>query len=95
MTGMAEQGERADVVLMDPPRSGSDEAFMSSVVALGPKRVVYISCNPETLARDLKYFTSHGYRAEGAWLFDMFPMTDNIECVCLLSSRKSKVERAL
>lgn len=85
MTGMAEQGERADVVLMDPPRSGSDEAFMSSVVALGPKRVVYISCNPETLARDLKYFTSHGYRAEGAWPFDMFPMTEEIETVCMLS----------
>ena len=81
MTGMAEQKESADVVLMDPPRSGSDEAFMSSVIALSPKRVVYISCNPETLARDLKYFTSHGYRAEGAWPFDMFPMTEEIETV--------------
>lgn len=90
MTGMAEQGEKADVVLMDPPRSGSNEAFMSSVVTLAPKRVVYISCNPETLARDLKYFTSHGYRAEGAWPFDMFPMTEEIETVCLLSSRNAK-----
>lgn len=88
MTGMAEQGERADVVFMDPPRSGSSEAFMSSVAALSPERVVYISCNPETLARDLKYFTAHGYRAEGAWPYDMFPLTEEVETVCLLSNRK-------
>lgn len=90
MTGMAEQGETADVVFMDPPRSGSDEAFLSSVVALSPKRVVYISCNPETMARDLEYLTAHGYRAEGAWPFDMFPLTEEIETVCLLSNRNSK-----
>lgn len=87
MIGMAEQRESADVVFMDPPRSGSDEAFMSSVVKLSPRRVVYISCNPETLARDLNYFTTHGYRAEGAWPYDMFPLTEEIETVVLLSRK--------
>ena len=57
MVGMAEANEKVDVVFMDPPRAGSDEAFLSSVVKLSPKRIVYISCNPETLARDLMFLT--------------------------------------
>ena len=59
MEAMAEAGEKADVVFMDPPRSGSDEKFMSSVIQLNPHKIVYISCDPHTLARDLKYFTKH------------------------------------
>lgn len=90
MTAMAETGETADVVFMDPPRAGSDEAFLSSVVKLSPKKIVYISCNPETLARDLKYLTEHGYEARSAWPVDMFPMTDNVETVCLLSKLNAK-----
>ncbi len=85
MVGMAEQGEHADVVFMDPPRAGSDEAFLSSVVRLAPRRVVYISCNPETQARDLACLTKHGYRAQGAWPYDMFPFTDHCETCVLLS----------
>lgn len=87
MVQMAEQeGKGAiDVVFMDPPRAGSDEAFMSSVVKLEPKKVVYVSCNPETLARDLGYFQKHGYRAKEAWAVDMFPWTSAVEMVCLLS----------
>jgi 23S rRNA (uracil1939-C5)-methyltransferase len=85
MTQMADQGEKADVVFMDPPRAGSDEAFLASVVKLSPKRIVYISCNPETQARDLDYLTHHGYRAEGAWPYDMFPFTSHVENICLLS----------
>lgn len=76
MVQMAKQGERADVVFMDPPRAGSDEAFLSSVVKLGPERIVYISCNPETLARDLKYLRKYGYLAKNAYPFDMFPWSD-------------------
>ncbi|MGN0334679.1 MAG: 23S rRNA (uracil(1939)-C(5))-methyltransferase RlmD [Lachnospiraceae bacterium] len=84
-----ESGRNAvDVVFMDPPRSGSDEAFMSSVVKLGPKKVVYVSCNPETLARDLGYFTKHGYGAKEAWAVDMFPWTVHVETVVLLSHKK-------
>lgn len=76
MVQMAKQGEKADVVFMDPPRAGSDEAFLSSVVTLAPKRIVYISCNPETLGRDVKYLIKRGYRIKEAYPFDMFPWSD-------------------
>ena len=80
----AAQAAKADVILLDPPRSGSDEAFLNSVALLSPERIVYISCGPETQARDIKYLLKRGYRAEGAWPVDMFPMTDEIENICLL-----------
>ena len=82
---MAEQNNRLDVLFMDPPRSGSDEAFLSAVCRIKPERVVYISCNPETLIRDLKYLTRHGYRTEKCVAVDMFPFTEHVEAVCLLS----------
>lgn len=85
MVGMAKAGETADVVIMDPPRAGSTEEFMSSVVTLSPKRVVYISCNPETQARDLKYFVAHGYKVVECWAYDLFPWTNHVECVVLLT----------
>ena len=84
MVKMAESGQKADVVFMDPPRSGSDEKFMSSVVKLSPKRVVYVSCGPDTLARDLKYFEKHGYKVKKIQPVDMFPYTEHCETVCLL-----------
>lgn len=84
MAEMAKKKETADVVIMDPPRAGSDEAFLASVIKLSPKRVVYISCGPDTLARDLKYLTKHGYRVKECTPFDCFPMTSHIEnCVLL------------
>lgn len=73
-----------DVVLMDPPRSGSDEAFLSALVKMAPKKVVYISCNPETLERDVRWLTKHGYKAKGAWPVDMFPFTEHCEVVCAM-----------
>ncbi len=85
MVDMSAQGADVDVVFMDPPRAGSDEAFLSSVVKLSPKRVVYVSCNPETLARDLKYLTKHGYEAVECQPVDMFPHTKHVETVALLS----------
>lgn len=84
MVSLAEKKESIDVVIMDPPRSGSDEAFLSSVVKLSPKRVVYVSCNPETLARDLKYLTKKGYRVTEATPYDMFPHTSHTEMVVAL-----------
>ena len=89
----AKRGEKSgadevDVVFMDPPRAGSDEAFLASVVTLAPKRVVYVSCNPETLARDLLYLTKHGYRAQECQPVDMFPWTKHVETVVLLSHKK-------
>lgn len=89
MVDMAKKNEKADVVIMDPPRTGSDEAFLSSVVALSPKRVVYVSCGPESLARDLKYLTKHGYDVKSCTPYDCFPFTEHVESVCLLS-RKDK-----
>ena len=89
MVSMAEKGEKADVVFMAPPRAGSDEAFLSSVVTLSPKKVVYVSCNPETLARDLRYLTKHGYKAEEAWGYDMFAWSEHVESIVLLSKLKS------
>lgn len=90
MVKMATQGETADVVFMDPPRAGSDEAFLSSLLQLSPKRVVYISCNPVTQARDLKYLTSQGYRWERCQPVDMFPWTYHIENIVLLTRITTK-----
>ena len=87
MTDMAEQGERADVVFMDPPRSGSTGEFIDSVARMRPRRVVYVSCNPETLARDLKIFEGKGYGAEGAWPFDMFPHVGHVETVVAIQRK--------
>jgi len=80
------QISKVDVLFMDPPRSGSDERFLSSVIKLSPKTIVYISCNPQTLARDLRYLTTFGpYRMYGAQPVDMFPQTSHIETVVLMS----------
>ena len=87
MVEMAAKGEKADVVFMDPPRAGSDERFLSSIVKLSPKKVIYISCNPETLARDLKYLTKHHYKVEKIQPVDMFPFCDHVETVCSLSRK--------
>ena len=86
MVQMANQGERADVVFMDPPRAGSDEAFLSSAVKLSPERIVYVSCNPVTLARDLKYLKRAGYEVRKCQPVDMFPWTGHVETVVLLSN---------
>ena len=90
MEKMAENGECADVVFMDPPRTGSDKKFMSSVIKLGPSRIVYISCGPETLARDLEYLTKYGYEVRKIQPVDMFSFTDHCENVCLLTKKFTK-----
>lgn len=74
-----------DVVVMDPPRAGSTPAFIHSVCKLAPERIVYVSCNPETLSRDLQLFVRQGYRVRYIQPFDMFPNTAHVETVCLLS----------
>ena len=84
---MAKAGEHADVIILDPPRAGSDERFLAAVTAVGPERVVYVSCNPETLARDLDYLTRHGYRVTRIQPVDMFPHTEHLECVTLLQKQ--------
>ncbi len=84
MQELAENGERFDVVFMDPPRSGSSKKFIESLAVAAPETVVYISCNPETLARDLQMITKKGYKVKKICPVDMFPHTNHIECVVLL-----------
>lgn len=83
---MAREGRKLgfDVVLMDPPRAGSTEEFLLGVAALAPKRVVYVSCNIQTQARDLEFIRRHGYRIESLTPVDMFPHTKHVESVCVL-----------
>ena len=89
MVQLAEMGEHVDVVFMDPPRAGSDLPFLHSLLALAPSRVVYISCNPETQARDLRTLTKGGYRVQYIQPFDMFPHTAHVETVCLLTRKRN------
>ncbi len=88
MVEMAEMGEKADVVITDPPRAGCSLDFLKSIIKLSPKRVVYVSCNPETLARDLGFLTRKGYKAEKIQPVDMFPFTEHVETVVLLTKRE-------
>lgn len=86
MTRMAREGRAPDVVCLDPPRAGSDEAFLTALKALGPRRVVYVSCGPDTLARDVAFLCRDGaYQAEVAVPVDMFPCTEHVETVVALS----------
>ena len=80
----AAAGEKADVIFMDPPREGSTPEFLASVARMAPKRVVYVSCNPVTLARDLATLTKLGYKAEGFTPVDMFPHTEHVEAIVSL-----------
>ena len=89
LTSMAQEGAKADVVVMDPPRSGSTEEFIQAVAQLAPERVVYVSCNPETLGRDLESFKKVKYCAVEAWPVDMFGWTNHVETVVLLSHKKA------
>jgi len=81
-----EEGAQAGglVVLMDPPRAGSTEEFLRAAAALAPERIVYISCNPETQARDVEFLDSIGYAVVAVQPVDMFPHTDHIECIVAL-----------
>ena len=85
MVGCAKEGEKVDVVLMDPPRAGSDIPFLSSVVTLSPEKIVYVSCNVETQARDLNYLIKNGYKVRKIQPVDMFPHTNHVESVVLLT----------
>lgn len=89
MVELAELGEKVDVVVTDPPRAGCSREFCESLVKLSPpERVVYISCNPETLARDVAFLTRKGYKVNKIQPVDMFPHTEHIECVVSLKRKK-------
>lgn len=77
----AKEGLTVDVVVVDPPRKGLALAFIDAVLTMKPERMVYVSCNPSTLARDLKLLHEGGYKVEKVQPVDMFPQTHHIECV--------------
>ena len=85
-----ERGEKPDVIVIDPPRKGCDSALIATIAAMRPKRVVYVSCDPATLARDLKLFGESGYKTETVTPADMFPGTAHVETVVLLSKLNTK-----
>ena len=87
LMGMADQKEMCEVIFMDPPRSGSTEEFMQAAVDMRPGRIIYISCEPTTLARDLKWLKKHGYKAREAVAYDMFPFTENVETIVLMTKQ--------
>ncbi len=89
MIRMAGDREKADVVIMDPPRSGSTPEFISAVDALKPLRVVYVSCDPESLKRDLTVFKKKGWTARSIQPVDMFPYTTHVEVVALIERIKN------
>ena len=86
---LEQDGLRPDVITVDPPRKGLSPEVIASVAAMGPERVVYVSCDPATLGRDVKLFAELGYRAIRACAVDMFPGTRHVETVVLLSQQKS------
>ena len=99
-TQLAAEGLHPDIVMLDPPRKGCDEATLSAVVRMAPRRVVYVSCNPATAARDAAWLEKNGYHTEKVQPVDLFPRTKHCETVVLLSkgevdSRKVRVEFSL
>ena len=88
MVEASQRNQKVDALIMDPARDGSDENFLSSLVKLSPKQVVYISCNPQTQIRDLKYLRKYGYSTKEMFLFDLFPQTFHVESVVLLTKTK-------
>ncbi len=99
-TQLAAEGLHPDIVMLDPPRKGCDEATLSAVVRMAPRRVVYVSCNPATAARDAAWLEQNGYHAEKVQPVDLFPRTKHCETVVLLSkgevdSKKIRVEFSL
>ncbi len=85
MVKCASKGEKFDVVVVDPPRAGCSKKFLESLVKLSPEKIVYVSCNPETLARDLSFLVKNSYKVKKARPVDMFPFTSHVESVVCLT----------
>ena len=86
-----ENGIKADVVVLDPPRKGCDNRLLEVIIKMEPKKIVYVSCKPSTLARDLKYFIEHGYEVQKIQPVDMFPHSTHVETVCLLTNNSNSL----
>ena len=88
MPKLAKDGQTADVVILDPPRAGCHPDVLRAVQAFAPERIVYVSCNPATLARDLALLCEDKYAVKVVQPVDMFPMTMHVECVVLIERQK-------
>ena len=88
MSELAKMGTQIDAVIMDPPRSGADIKFLRSLVSLKPKKIIYVSCGPESLKANLSYFKKHSYKINSIQPVEMFPFTQHVETVVLMSRDK-------
>ena len=87
---LQKRGERPDIVVIDSPRKGCDRSVIDAICTMQPKRVVYVSCDPETLARDLAAFDGEGYKVTDVTPVDMFPRTAHVECVVCIQKIQKK-----
>lgn len=87
MISYASQNKKIDGIIMDPPRSGSTPEFIQAVAKCNPKKVVYVSCGPDTMVKDLQIFKKYGYQTQMIYPYDMFPQTRHVECVCVLTKQ--------
>ena len=96
LPGMYEkEGVQADVIVVDPPRKGCEQIVLETMVKMRPDRIVYVSCDPATLARDVKYLRGNGYELDRVKAVDMFPHTVHVETVALLSKLKADKDTAV
>ncbi|MEW6724728.1 MAG: 23S rRNA (uracil(1939)-C(5))-methyltransferase RlmD [Bacillota bacterium] len=89
---LARQGARADVIVLDPPRRGCEPEVLETMAEMRPERIVYVSCNPATLARDLAVLSERGYRPEVVQPVDMFPHTGHVECIIQIKRAESRMK---
>ena len=82
---LRDRNEKPDCIIVDPPRKGCSEEVIRTIAEMEPARVVYVSCDPATLARDIKLFEETGYKVQTAVPVDMFPRTGHVECVALMT----------
>ena len=87
MTKWSKNGIKPDVIIVDPPRKGLTESFIKASVAMQPEKITYVSCNPATMARDIKLYQELGYELKKVQPVDLFPQTHHVECVSLLVKR--------
>lgn len=88
MEKWTKEGIKPSVILVDPPRKGLTESFIEASVAMKPQKITYVSCNPATMARDIKRYQELGYDLKKVQPVDLFPHTHHVECVSLLEKRK-------
>jgi 23S rRNA (uracil1939-C5)-methyltransferase len=84
---MVQEGIRPDVIVLDPPRAGCDQRVINAIAAVKPKKVVYVSCNPASLARDAELLCKKGYKINKVQPVDLFPQTHHVETVVLMSHK--------